>query len=292
MKRKCKREVQIDALSICYQANTSFLKTLSEVPMEQYVNFSNISLNRVNGRYFDSVFAVRVWKENQEIDFGRLKFNNTSLLDDSVQHNMVWFTISNKILYSDEFKNLNNITNILNIEFLHITHIDLCLDTSINIARKAKRLYTSENYDVILNRKRIKDRTMDNPEVSFQYFGSQNRALKHLTAYFKQKSALNNKNDGITICSYDKKVEVEDVSHKYYILDFYGNPQRLFRTEVRLNRENVKSFLANKYLPDNTSLNSLLDQSFLNEMFFFFMDSVIHFRENRKLISWREILGK
>ena len=295
MNKKCERNIQLDAMTLCCIVKEStLLESLIQLEDEEIVDFGEFKLVKVRGRYFENVFAIRFFSsyENKEINHGCLKFNKASLVANNPQTNLVWISVENRMLYASDFKFLKSITQKLNLQFKHYTHLDLCLDTNTNIARKVKHMFTSEDYDVILNRKKIKNNEKNRPEISFHYYGSRKRALKNLTFYAKQRSALVNKNEGITVTSYNKKAEIEDVSHKNYILDFYENPKKLYRNEVRLNREEIKTFLNSHNIIESDFSPNSMSQNILEEMFFFFFDSVIHFKKNRKIIGWKEILGK
>ena len=56
-----------------------------------------------------------------------------------------------------------------------------------------------------------------------------------MTVNVKQRNAIKDKSRGVTVTTYDKLAEISNSSGKEYILNFYGNPTKLFRTEVHLN---------------------------------------------------------
>ena len=89
---------------------------------------------------------------------------------------------------------------------------------------------------------------------------------------------------------YDKKTEICNSSGKQYILDYYGNPKSLYRTEVHLNNEDVNAYIK-RTGTDNSPLLYINDVV-LEDMFFYFLGSVIRFQSNSTDVGWRRILGR
>ena len=77
--------------------------------------------------------------------------------------------------------------------------------------------------------------------------------------------------------------EVKYKSKKKYILDFYKNPKKLFRTEIRTGNEKFKEYL----ITNKIELTELLftNKGFLYKTFEWFFDKVIYFmdEENKKI---------
>ena len=90
----------------------------------------------------------------------------------------------------------------------------------------------------------------------------------------------------MTVTCYDKFKEVKG-SQKQYILDYYNNPEKLFRVEVHLNNEEIKQFLSSNNI--DLGLN-ILDDKIREQMFFDFLNRVIRFRKNKENIDWQRIL--
>lgn len=178
----------------------------------------------------------------------------------------------------------------LELGFHNTTSLDLCLDTPFCIARLIKAYIHNSDVTTILNGKRIKDRDVDRKEITYVYSGSLNNQNKHLTVNVKQKNAIKDKTKGVTVTMYDKKTEICNSSGKQYILDYYDNPKSLYRTEVHLNNEDVNSYLK-RTGTDNSPLLYVNDEV-LEDMFFYFLGSVIRFQSASTDVSWRHILGR
>ena len=81
---------------------------------------------------------------------------------------------------------------------------------------------------------------------------------------------------------YDKKKEIQR-SNKTYIADYYSNPRRLYRLEIRLTSDELfRYFKKNDISP---SVDLLIDQSFLKSIYDEFLFRLLHFSYKRKSIG-------
>lgn len=110
-----------------------------------------------------------------------------------------------------------------------------------------------------------------------------------MTVNVKQKNAIKDKNRGVTLTTYDKVAEVQNSSGKDYILNYYGNPSKLYRTEVHLNNQEVKDYLDSRGLSFNYYM---IDEAMLEDMFYHHLNSVIRFEHNKEKILWEHLLGR
>ena len=89
---------------------------------------------------------------------------------------------------------------------------------------------------------------------------------------------------------YRMLTEISNASDKQYILEHYGNPKRLYRTEVHLNAEDIKNYVERigiQYTP-----LILFDEAILEGMFFHYLGSVIRFQSRKMDASWEHLLGR
>jgi hypothetical protein len=142
----------------------------------------------------------------------------------------------------------------------------------------------------ILNGKRITDRDEDRPEISYTYSGSLNKQDKYKTVNIKQRNAIKDKSNGITVQTYDKVAEISNKSDKQYIMQFYGNPKRLYRTEVHLNSDDINNYIERRDIQYTPLI--LFDEAILEDMFFHFLESVIRFQSRKVDASWEHLLGR
>lgn len=294
MKRICKRLIQIDALTICFKATDCYLyNQLDLLPMGDALNTGCVSLVRIDGRYYTNIYNIIINQGDEAHSLGNLKFGLNHGMNEGNTHRdgspKVWITLNNEELYPPAIDALEKVANILGLSLHNITTLDLCLDTPYNISKSIYRYIRRKEVTTILNGKKVLDRNEDRPELSRILSGSLNKD-KYMTLCIKQRNAMRDKSKGISITTYDKSSEIRNASGKEYIMEFCGNPSRLYRTEVHLNNEEIRNYL-DKYRIELTYL-LFIDNTLLEDMFYHFLNSVIRFQEGRKPIKWEDILGK
>lgn len=287
-----KKQVMIDALTICGEtSNDGMLAELAALKIGDFVWIGDCQLFRQKGRYYDYSYEILLTPPNeQRYKFGVLSFGFRNSDEESNVwpdgSYKVWIKIENRQLYTDTYVNtLHDVMSSLSIEFHNVTTLDLCHDTFFNVGMAIRRRYRNKETTVILNGKVCKDRDADRDEIHSDNSGSLNRD-KYRTVYIKQKKAIKDKTKGVTVTCYDKFKEIKE-SQKQYILDYYNNPEKLFRVEVHLNNEQIKQYL---------SLNNIgcglevLEPKKREQMFFDFLNRVIRFRKNNENIDWQRLL--
>ena len=295
MKRVCKRPIQIDALTLCYEvASTEYYDKLSSLDYGEWLDIDEFRLYRIEGRYFENVYTIRLWNGTRNIEWGYLKFNLTRGDEQSNTHTnglrKVWMSLHNKTLYTKDISLLADIGQKLGLTFHNVTTLDLALDTPFNVSRLIKSYAHNKDVTTILNGKRVIDRDKDRPELTYTTSGSLNKQNKYLTVNIKQRNAVKDKSKGVTVLLYDKMAEIINASDKQYILEYYDNPKRLYRTEVHLNAEDIKTYVKRKKIDYTPAM--LFDEAILEDMFFHFLGSVIRFQSNKADVSWQHILGR
>ena len=295
MKRICNRPVQLDALTICYEVvRPYYYEQLTTLNYGECLDMGEFRLYRTEGRYYDNVYAIKLWNGTRNIEWGALKFNLARGDEQSNTHTngnrKVWFSLNNETLYSDDCHHLTYIEQRLGLEFHNVTSLDLCLDTSFSVSPLVKAYLHNKDVTTILNGKRITDRDEDRPEISYTFSGSLNKHDKYKTVNIKQRNAIKDKSNGITVQTYDKAAEISNASDKHYILNYYGNPKRLYRTEVHLNGEDIKNYVERRGIQYTPLI--LFDEATLEDMFFHFIGSVIRFQSRKVDASWEHLLGR
>lgn len=295
MKRVCKRKIQIDALTLCYEVeHTFYYEQLQNLDYEETINFDEFQLIRTAGRYYDNVYSIRAWDGERMREFGQLKFNLAHGDELSNTHTngkrKVWLSLNNETLYSQDVYFLTYIEQRLGLEFHNITSLDLCLDTPFSVSPLVKSYLHNKEITTILNGKRITDRDEDRAEISYYYSGSLNKQDKYKTVNIKQRNAIKDKSKGITVLSYDKAAEISNASDKHYIMEHYGNPKRLYRTEVHLNAEDIKNYVERRGIRYTPLI--LFDEAILEDIFFHYLGSVIRFHSRKYNVSWEHLLGR
>lgn len=294
MKRVCKRKIQIDAMSVCFEVIDHYhYDQINELDFGQCYDLYEFQLIRTEGRYYNNVYTIIYMDGDSQVEFGQLKFNIGKMANPNNLHDngnpKVWISLNNLSLYSNDRYNLDYIATKLGLEPHNFTTLDLCLDTPFNVSKPLCKLIKNKEVSTILNGTKIKNRDEDRPEITYTTSGSLNKDNKYITVNVKQRNAIKDKSRGVTIITYDKLAEICNSSGKNYILNFYGNPSKLFRTEVHLNNAEIKDYLKGRGL----SLNYyMLDEALLEDMFFYHLNSVIHFEQDKKKILWEHLLGR
>lgn len=295
MKRVCRRKIQIDALTLCYEVeNTYYYDELRHLDFGASIDLNEFQLTRTAGRYYDNVYNIQAWNGEKIITFGQMKFSLANGDEESNTHKnglrKVWLSLNNETLYTQDFHFLTYIEQRLGLVFHNVTSLDLCLDTPFAVSPLVKAYVHNQNITTILNGKCIIDRDGDRAEITYTTSGSLNRQDKYKTVNIKQRNAIKDKSKGITVLLYDKTAEICNASDKQYIIEHYGNPRRLYRTEVHLNAEDIKNYVERKGIAYTPLL--LIDEAVLENMFFHFLNCVIRFQSKTEDVSWQHILGR
>ena len=295
MKRVCRRKIQIDALTLCYEVeNTFYYDQLRQLDFDASIDLKEFQLTRTSGRYYDNIYNIQAWNGEKIITFGQMKFSLANGDEESNTHKnglrKVWLSLNNETLYTQDFHFLTYIEQRLGLVFHNVTSLDLCLDTPFAVSPLVKAYVHNQNITTILNGKCIIDRDGDRAEITYTTSGSLNRQDKYKTVNIKQRNAIKDKSKGITVLLYDKTAEICNASDKQYIIEHYGNPRRLYRTEVHLNAEDIKNYVERKGIAYTPLL--LIDEAVLENMFFHFLNCVIRFQSKTEDVSWQHILGR
>ncbi len=82
----------------------------------------------------------------------------------------------------------------------------------------------------------------------------------------------------------------ENASGKQYISDFYGNRKRLHRLEMRMNCEQIKRACNKSKI--RYRLDLITHQESLDAIFIYALQSVLRFRQGRKVLQWEDLFKK
>ena len=290
MKRVCKRPIVIDAFTVCCQVENSVLfEKIASLQFGESIEFEDFTLTRIDGRYYNYVNTITYNDCGDFKTFGQLKFGLNNGNDETHENGKpkAWITVDNVALYSHAISYLGYICEILHLNVHNFTTIDLCKDTPFDVSRTLHRLYRNKNITTILNGKRITNRDEDRPEISRTLSGSLNKD-KYQTIYVKQRNAIKDKSAGVSLKTYDKLAEIRNASDKKYILDYYNNPTKLYRTEVHLNNAEIKEYLQSNHIDLNPYM---MDNAILEAMFFDYLNRIIRFQDGKKQINWEYLLG-
>ena len=274
--------IQVDELKICYTATPDDLNELLSVEIGSSMELFGYRFCRAISDRFRYYFEV--WENDEQVAW--LKYGLYT--DLSTAKHFIYFKINNQVLYNPaQLNNTLKLPDMFGFVFNNYTAIDLALDGNVNFTSLIKRMIRNKAVTTIINGKAIRDRKQVLQGVNFQYSTSLDR-LKHAAITIKQKKAISNKKNGIVVQAYDKKAEVEQNSDKRYILDFYGQPKRLYRLEVRLHYQELKDYF-NK-VNGEPIIKTMSDQDLLQDLFYYHLSAVLRFTQGRKKLDWPTLI--
>ncbi len=282
----------LDMLRLCFSAEKpQLLDYFMSYEVGEKIDLYYFYLLRVEGKYYDYVYNICYDEEGKSKLFGELRFGIKRSDEIANSHvngkRKVWISVNNRVLYSDELLYLDYISDALGLELNNITTIDLALDMTMNFPKYLRRLIRDKNLGVILNGKRIKDRTQDRPEILYIRSGSLNTE-KYLTVNIKEKKAIKDKSKGRTLTAYNKLAEIANSSGKKYISDKYEQPKKIYRLEVHLNNEEIKDYI--KRTCTELNINTIFNINFLYSLYIDTLNHIIRFDNEGKKITWENII--
>lgn len=264
-------KIVIDKLKLCYKRNNEnqFWMMMAEQP--DHLQFGDFELVRgqADGTY-EGIYGVAYAQH----EFGTLLFDRFS----DKEKKYCWVSIRNQVFYSNTMRIdiLNEFQDAVGFEGINnITQLDLACDLPFNPVPRIKKLLKREDVSVVRCGTKIEDKKQ---VIDGLFFLHPTNGLKELapTLYFSD----NDKRKSFVV--YDKKKEIQH-SDKAYIADYYGNPRRLYRLEIRLTSDELfRYFKKNDISP---SVDLLADQSFLKSMYDEFLFRLLHFSYKRKSIG-------
>lgn len=266
----------IDALTLCYLAEGKVLDHLREVKHQYHID--TFTLLRTTGKHYKEHFDIYLHKKKvATIYFDR--YGSTG--DESY----VWLRIENHVLYNQQLHiETLKLAELIDIEFNNITYIELARDFSYNITQRIRSLMRNPELKTIINGKQKKDRDEAIDGIIRTCKISLNKDLPK-SLCIKQAKAEKNKYDGITMDSYNKMDEIISKSHKQYILDYYGNPKKLHRLELRLNNADIKKI--SKAIGLSVTDDTIFNQDALDQIYLQALQSLLRFTDGRKKLDWQ-----
>lgn len=270
----------IDALALCYVAGDELLNSLRAVDYK--IDFDKFNLYRTMGRSHSEHFDI--WLDGVKV--ATTYFDRYGA---GKKENYLWLRIENAVLYNKPLLvEVLSLVELLDLQFNNVTYLELAKDFKYNISNKIRAMMRNPELTTIINDKQIKDRNKILNNVTRTCGVSLNRdGGKSLT--IKQAKAVKNKYDGITLDSYDKVREIESHSHKHYILNYYGNPKRLHRLELRLNNPDIKAIA--KRLRMVITEDIIFDSNKLDAIYLEAMHSLLRFTYKRKELDWQMLFN-
>ena len=275
----------IDELRLCYTAEPLLLEELSSVEVGGSIAIAPFVLFRVGGDRFEYLFTVCIGDIESMEEIAILKYGRYG----AVSTQYVFFRVSNHVLYDeDKLRMTLSLPEMMGMYFNNFTALDIAVDYKKNISSIIKKMMRNDRIKTIFNGKQLKDRRRIIPGVTFDYSTSLSK-LYCPTITLRQAKAIKNKEKGVSVQSYDKLAEIRASSGKDYILNYYDNPPRLYRLEVRLHYQELQDYSRRMGTPQSVAM--VFDPAYLESAFYYHLSSVLRFTVGRLKISWQEMIA-
>lgn len=263
--------IVIDKLKLCYRRENEshFWQMMAEKPEHIQMGDFGLVRGQADGTY-EGIYGIAYAQH----EFGVLLFDRYS----DKEKKFCWVGIRNQVFYSNtmriallnEFQDMTGLGAINNI-----TQLDLACDLSFNPVPRIKKLLKMDDVSVVRCGAKIEDKKQ---EIEGLLFLHPTNSLRELAPSLCFSDADKRK----SLVVYDKNKEIGK-SQKAYISDYYGNPKRLYRMEIRLCSDELFRYF--KKYDMSPSVDMLTDQSFLKSMYHEFLFRLFHFSYKRKSIG-------
>lgn len=265
----------IDKLTLCYKAGSPLLSVLREV--NSRTEFDKFQFYRTIHEKYAHHFDVMLNGEKVMTAC----FEKHTNRDEPY----LWITLENYVFYNRELMvEVLKISELLDLDFNNITHLELARDFKYNISERIRTLMRNPKLKTIINGKKVKDRKESLVGLHRTCEMCLDKDFpKSLTV--KQAKTINNKYNGTMLDSYNKYNEIMHKSNKYYILDYYGNPSKLYRLEVRLNNADIRKL--SKMCKIELSEDIIFDEHRLDKLYLRALHSLLRFTHSRKKLDWQ-----
>ena len=285
LKTILKMKISADKVKLCYTLNEdSPLYQLMETPLGIYeLPHWDFRLERVEGKYYDYIYKIIYLERtsnslNSEYDmqcFGTLRWGLKADKEGEMS-GFVWIEIDNKQLYLNYNYNTHNrlvyldyIEGMLGLKYHNLTRLDLAFDDTRNLSKRLIRAIRDEALIPIVNGTKVTDRHKLLEDILYIGVGSCRR-IKEYSLIVQQK------NGDLRLSAYNKKREIESNSGKHYIAEANGNPNYLFRLEVRVNGDTLREYFQHLGIEYNPML--FCNEDFLWRLFLDFSNRVLRFQ--------------
>lgn len=272
-------KLNIDRLEVCYKAPRELMDSLEDTRSWEREGYR---LQEFSRDRIETVLKIEVYVPGGGLEvFAWLRIGNKFESEEDT-FRYCWITLENKALYTKgkeygELPYLYWIEEDLGLEFNNISYLELALDSNVNWFRRVRAaIRTKELTPIVLGRayKDMKERIK-----KLLYLHTADR-IRYRTGTLSLKSA----NGEVALEVYDKGEEIEE-SGKHYIRDCFGLPGGLYRLEVKVRNRAFEDFCKAYGLTRYDIYMRLLDKSLLFELWLFFCDKLLRFKEGREKLS-------
>lgn len=272
-------KLNIDRLEVCYKAPRELMDSLEDTRSWEREGYR---LQEFSRDRIETVLKIEVYVPGGGLEvFAWLRIGNKFESEEDT-FRYCWITLENKALYTKgkeygELPYLYWIEEDLGLEFNNISYLELAIDSNVNWFRRVRAAIRTEELTPIVLGRAYKD--MKERIKKLLYLHTADR-IRYRTGTLSLKSA----NGEVALEVYDKGEEIEE-SGKHYIRDCFGLPGGLYRLEVKVRNRAFTDFCKAYGLTRYDIYMRLLDKSLLFELWLFFCDKLLRFKEGREKLS-------
>lgn len=256
-----------DKLRQCYKQPHELFQKLSLYTTNNFIDFQDFKLHIIDdGRSDESEKEPIKIKANVILGDGTLL--GEFVFNDSARYEgKCFFSYANSALYKVFTYNhdgkcnyqgfVSNVADTLGLTLNNFTQIEIAADVNFNpIPKIQKYIRDFENWDMIVNGKRVSDENRTIEGFGEYFERSRKKRNKYPTLYFKQV-----KDNSPLLRIYDKSNEINAQNTiKKYVEDWneYGSA-KVYRLEVSIKNEDFKKWIDFVHSADNGLLREWCD---------------------------------
>lgn len=291
MKTKLQVAYNVDKLSLIYQAPVSFFEVIAHGnPLSDNIYGTTTSTVFICTQKYSRIqrtipsYTLSYMSGAESIVIG--EFRND--IQDSIT-----LDVDNRFLYSGQLHKLYEFEQTYSLSFSYIKYLDVCCDSNQNLPRKFNAIMHSPECGVSRRGGKKELTAKGNQQLGVKIMDN----LKTLTSterppvsyYFYMKPSGCRR--PVTLRCYDKKHEIEQISHKAYISDALGYSEAIHRIEVSTHwceltqQAKRKRGWTHKYI-----YNRLADKTFLRDFFIRYIDRFYTLKINGRKTSVSKFL--
>lgn len=273
-------KLNIDRLEVCYTAPREVIDSLEDTASWEREGYR---LQAFSSDRIETILRIEVlsppggWEVFAWLRIG----NRFEKEEDTFRY--CWVTMENRALYTrgreyGELPFLYWIEEDLGLKFNNISYMEIAVDSNVNWFRRVRAaLRTEELVPIVLGRAYPK---MKEKIKRLLYIHTGDR-VRYRTGTLSLRSA----NGEIALEIYDKGEEIEE-SGKQYIRECFGLPSgTLYRLEVKVRNRALSDYCDYCGLSQYDIYMRLLDSSLLFELWLFYCNKLLRFKEKRTQVS-------
>ena len=272
--------LNIDRLEVCYTASREVIDGLEDTTFWDRGEYRLLEFSRDK---IETILKIEVFTPSKEwVVFAWLRVGNKFEKEDDTSR-YCWVSLENRALYSKgkeygELPYLYYIAEDLGLKFNNISYLELAVDSNINWFRRVRAALRSEEFVPVVLGKAYPDKKTIIPRLLYIHTGDRER-------YKTNTLVLKSQNGEVALELYDKEAEIK-ASGKEYIRESFGiSSGGLFRAEVKIRNRALSDFCTAYGMAQNDVYMRITDGSLLFDLFLFYSDRLLRFRERRSLVS-------